>query len=121
MLKPAKMRKIKIRALPGVCLATISKLNLEPYFKEHNKNTGRVKQIASGLITVNVAKSWGVGDIVLEMKRCIDFSPKFDDRVYLCRNEFGEMFVTKMTKSRQEGIWSKKRPKRKSPSLQEPL
>jgi hypothetical protein len=94
---------------------------LKPFFKEHNKNTGRVKHIASGFVTVNIAKSWGVGDIVLEASQCVDFTPKFDDRVYLCRNEKGTMFITKMTKERTEGIWSKRRLKRKRPVIQEPL
>jgi hypothetical protein len=99
----------------------ISKFNLEPYFKEHNKNTGRVKQIASGFVTVNIAKSWGVGDIVLEMEQCVDFIPKFNDRVYLQKDKNGAMLVTKMGKTRTEGLWSKKSSKRRLKILLEPL
>jgi hypothetical protein len=108
MLKPARK------------LATKSKRNLEPYFNEHNKNTGRVKQIASGFVTVNISKSWGVGAIVLELERCIGFSPKFDDRVYLRRNEDGEMFLTKMTKSRQDGAIFSRSPRKRLAAIQEP-
>jgi hypothetical protein len=97
------------------------KPNLEAYFKERNKNTGRVKHLGNGLVTVNIAKSWGIGDFVFEMNQCIDFTPKLDDRVFLCRNEHGIMFITKMKKSRQEGtIWTKS-PKRRLVKISEPL
>lgn len=49
-----------------------------------------------------VAKSFGVGDITINKDRCFGFKPELDDRIFTWMNEDGEMFITKMSKNRQE-------------------
>jgi len=76
---------------------------LEAYYPQWNKNTGRVKEVTDHDVLVNVAKSWGVGDVRIPLNACRGFTPALDDRVFLCfDSETKQPALVKMRKSRQE-------------------
>lgn len=78
-------------------------MNLIPYYKWYNSNTGRVKQIENEIVTINISKNASV--LQLPIESCVGFIPEIDDRVLLCIDVDEEkegFLLKKLTKNRNE-------------------
>jgi hypothetical protein len=52
---------------------------LETYYKNYNRNVGRIKSIQDGIVIANINAGHGGGDVEIPVDHCYKFNPKIDD------------------------------------------